>query len=1141
MSKKNAFRADIGNPEYINQLPPRTYGVQKELVSIPDLIDLQKRSFNWFVREGLGTLFKEISPVEDLTGKNLELHFVDYHFDEPKLNEDSARRRNTTYAATLKAKVKLVNKKTGKSKEQEIFLGDIPMMTDNGSFIINGVERVIVSQLVRSSGVLFTRMGNALRNGQYGVKVIPDRGVWLELETNAKGILTVKIDRKRKTYVTTILRILGYSSDLEIKKLFEDVDINDGMKFIDLTLKKDPAKNTDEAYVELYRKVRPGDMVNVENARTLIDNMFFNFRRYDIGRVGRYKINKRLQLNLKDTEDNRVLNKEDFVSIVREVIKLNNSPEMVADDVDHLMNRRVRGVGELAMQSFRTGLLRVERIIKDRMSVQDLDTVTAGILVNARPVTAKMDEFFGSSQLSQFMDQANPLAELEHKRRLSAMGPGGLSRERAGFEVRDVHASHYGRICPIATPEGANIGLVGHLASFARVNDYGFIETPYRKVLQDVPNRVKDLVGHKLAKAVLDPKSRKSVGAAGDLIDEALARKIGALKNVKEVKVKPKVTDEIVYLDAHDDEREIIAQSGVPVDENNNITETKVPVRKFSKPALEFASRVSYADVSSRQILSVGSSLVAFIEHDDAKRASMGTNMQRQAVPLVRPQVPLVATGVEQEAARGSGQIITAPDDGTIESVTGDEIVFKANGRKKTFKLTKFTRSNKETNIHQNPIVDRGQRVSKGEPLTNGQSIVNGTLALGTNLLIAFMPFEGGNFEDAIVLSERLVKEDVLSSIHIHRYEIDVRETKLGPELTTRDIPNVGEEAVRDLDEDGMIRLGAEVHENDILIGKITPKGETDLTPEERLLRAIFGEKVKDVKDTSLRMPHGSHGKVIGIKLFDSDSGDKLDVGIIKRVHIFVAQFRKISVGDKLAGRHGNKGVISRIMPVEDMPFMEDGRPVDVILNPLGVISRMNLGQVLESHLGWAAARLGERAVVPVFDGINMPEIKEEMKKAGLPEDGKIQLFNGKTGQPFEQKTTVGMMYMLKLEHMVDDKIHARSIGPYALVTQQPLGGKAQSGGQRFGEMEVWALEGHGAAYALQEMLTIKSDDVAGRSRTYESIIRGEQIQKPSTPESFNVLVRELRGLGLNVEFFSGNRKFLIDTKKKTVNKGANI
>lgn len=1105
----------------------------KDAISLPNLSSLQIESYQWFIKEGLKDLFSEISPIEDLAGKNLELHFVDYYFEDPKFDEATAREIDATYESALRIKLRLINKETGEIKEQEVFLGDIPVMTDSSTFIINGVERVVVSQLIRSAGVLFTRE-EGLTHGQYGAKIIPERGAWLEIETNNKGIISVKIDRKRKTYITTLLRAFGLDSDSKIIETFKDVNTNPKMDFIKNTLEKDPSKSNDQAVLELYKKVRPGDLATVENARNLFANMFASFRRYDLSSVGRYKINKRLSIDRPDKKEFRILTLDDLILITREIIRLNNEGGP-ADDVDNLKNRRVRAVGESVQNKFRTGLLRVERIVKDRMSVSDIQTITPAQLINARPITAIMQEFFGSSQLSQFMDQTNPLAELEHKRRVSAMGPGGLSRERAGFDVRDVHTSHYGRICPIQTPEGQNIGLVGQLASFAKVNDYGFIETPYRKILREVPNDGSAIVGQTISKDIKSPNDKKILYRAGEVINKGMAKELAKYKGLGTIPVKPRVTETVDYLDAYEEENLIIAQANLPYDQDRFITKNMVAARQGGEPITVSVNRIDYADVSPRQIMSIATSLIPFVEHDDAKRALMGSNMQRQAVPLVKPQVPIVGTGMEEAAAMGSGWVATAPVNGKVKYIDAKRIDILDDKTKKTYtiRLTTFHRSNSETNLHQKPIVTKGQKVKKGDPLCDGPAIKNSKLALGQNLLVAFMPWGGANYEDAIIISDRLVKEDVYSSIHIKRQEIDVRETKLGPEITTRDIPNVSEDAVADLDEDGIIRIGAKVKANSILVGKITPKGETELTAEERLLRAIFGEKVKDVKDTSLTLPHGGYGKIVNVRIFDKDRGDKLEVGVLKRVYVYIAQLRKISIGDKLAGRHGNKGVISRILPQADMPFMTDGTPVDIILNPLGVISRMNLGQVLETHLGWAAALQQFNAVNPIFEGIDMEGIVEELKNANLPENGKTQLYDGRTGMPFDQETTVGVIYMLKLDHMVDDKIHARSIGPYALVTQQPLGGKAQLGGQRLGEMEVWALEGYGAAHILQEMLTIKSDDVLGRSRTYEAIIKNEEIQKPQTPEAFNVIAKELQGLGLNIELLDKDGKAINDSLPK--------
>ncbi len=1035
-----------------------------EVMDMPNLIESQLRSYKWLWDNGLKELFAEINSIKDFTGKNLELFFGDYFLDKPKYDEKSAKERNTTFEAPLYISVKLVNKVTGKTKTQDVYLGDFPLMTPRGTFVINGVERVVVSQLVKSPGVFFTGEPARGRNW-YGAKIIPNRGAWLEVETDINGVISVKIDRKRRIPITALMRVFKFGSDEEILAAFADVDTNPDMRYIQNTLEKDPSKNADEGFKEVYKRIRPGDLATVDNARSLIEAMFFHADRYDLSEVGRYKLNQRL--NVTDRTDH-ILTKEDLTDIIREIIRLNNS-QGLWDDIDHLSNRRVRAVGELIQGKFRIGLARMSRIAKDRMSLADIETVTPAQLIHVRPIVAVIQEFFSSSQLSQFMDQTNPLAELEHKRRLSAMGPGGLSRERAGFEVRDVHRSHYGRLCPIATPEGPNIGLVAHLASYARINDFGFIETPYRKVKK------------------LSPRSQ--------------------------------ITDEIVFLDAYQEQFAVIAQATVVVDGQGFFTDQRASVRVHGEPSIAETAEIDYVEVSPKQIISVTTSLIPFLEHDDANRALMGSNMQRQAVSCIKPDSPVVGTGVEGKAAYDSGQVVIAEVDGVVSSVSGERIVVsEKTGKKKEYPLLKFMRSNTSTSINQHPIVTKGQVIKAGQPIADGAAIENGELALGQNMLVAFMSWEGGNYEDAILISSRVVEEDRYSSIHIEDFKVDVRDTKLGPEIITRDIPNVGEEKLKDLDENGVIRIGAQIKAGDILVGKITPKGETDLTAEEKLLRVIFGEKSRDVKDTSLTLPHGEYGKVVHIREFSREQGDKLPSGVIKSIQVSVAVLRKIQVGDKMAGRHGNKGVISQVIPIENMPFMADGTPVDIILNPLGVASRMNIGQILETHLGLAARKLGYKVASPALDGVPEETIKDELRKAGFPTDGKVYLYDGKTGTQFIEKVTVGIIYMLKLHHLVDDKMHARSTGPYSLITQQPLGGKAQFGGQRFGEMEVWALEGYGAAHTLQEMLTIKSDDVVGRAKTYESIVKGEPIKKPNVPESFRVLVKELQSLCLNVE-----------------------
>ncbi len=1044
---------------------------------VPNLIKSQKDSYQWFLDEGLAELFDEISPIVDFNHRDLELYFGDYFLDEPKFDEVESREKNITYEAPLRVKVKLKNKKTAKEINQEVYLGDFPLMTNNGTFIINGIERVVVSQLVRSAGVMFS--SEYIRGKKcYGAKIIPNRGAWLEIETDVNKVLWVRVDRKRKVAATSLLRAFGYESDEELKKIFRDVDLtenDDDLGYIDSTINKDLAKNQAEGLQEVYRRIRPGDMADDKNVKMMIENMFFRFDRYDFGQVGRYKLNRRFDEDLKINKENRILRKEDLVNIIREVIRLNITKEP-EDDIDHLGNRRVRAVGNLVQNRLRVGLARMERIIKDKMSVAEIDTLAPNKLVNARPVVSIVREFFMSSQLSHFMDQTNPLAELEHKRRLSAMGPGGLTRERAGFDVRDVHTTHYGRICPIATPEGPNIGLVGHLTSYAKLNNYGFLESPYRKVI----------------------KKGKTF----------------------------KLSNEIVYLDASEEEKHVVTDATIPLDNNGNFLVKEYPSRKNGKPETLSVKEIDFVGISPNQIVSVGTSLIPFMEHNDGQRSLMGTNMQRQAVPLLKMEPPIVGTGMEVVVARDSGYVIIAEEDGEVTKVDASSLeITNPKSKVRKYSLTKFLRSNFLTCINQKPIVNLGDKVKKGQVLTDGPAISQGELSLGKNVLTAFMSWEGYNYEDAVIVSERLVREDVYSSIQIENYTINVRDTKLGPEVITNDIPNISEEKLKNLDEDGIIRIGAEVSSGDILVGKITPKGETKLSAEERLLRAIFGDKAKDVRDSSLYLEHGEQGKVIDIKIFSREDGDRLESGVSKSVQVSVANLRKIQVGDKMSGRHGNKGVISKVVPVEDMPYMEDGTPIDIILSPLGIISRMNFGQLLETHMGLAAHKLGYKVASPALNGINEERIKEELEKAGYSRDGKVELYDGKTGEKYENKVTVGYKYMLKLNHMVEDKVHQRSIGPYSLITQQPLGGKAQFGGQRFGEMEVWALEGYGAAHTLQEMLTIKSDDVPGRSRAYEAIIKGEEIEKINVPESFNVLIRELKGLGLNVELLGGEKK----------------
>ncbi len=1237
----------------------KSYARTPTVLELPKLTEVQLRSFEWFKTEGLRELFAEISPITSFN-KNLELHFGDFYFGEPKYPEDECRERDITFSAPLWVKVKLVNRDTGEISEQEVFMGDFPLMTESATFIINGSERVVVSQLIRSPGVYFTVEEDRTTGRELaGAKVIPSRGAWLEFETSKRDIISVKVDRKRKLPVSILLRAVGFGTDEEIRALFADVDTNLDHPFIESTLERDPTSNptdnsekgVDDALLEFYKKLRPGDPPTLDNARNFVQNLFFAARRYDLGRVGRYKLNRRLGL---DTSlATRILTMDDLVAVIKRIININNGQGR-PDDIDHLGNRRIKTVGELIQNQLRIGLLRMERVVRERMSIRDPEQVTPLSLLNIRPVVAATREFFGGSQLSQFMDQTNPLAELTHKRRLSALGPGGLRRERAGFDVRDVHFSHYGRICPIETPEGPNIGLIGSMATYGRVNDFGFIETPYRKIYSEVPATAADLRGRTLGADITDPASGEVIATRGMVVENGLGERISQISGLERVKVKPFASHEVVYLTADEDEQASIAQASSQLNALGEFQNLRPSARHAEKFLFEQIERLRYMDVSPKQIVSVSAALIPFLEHDDANRALMGSNMQRQAVPLVRPDAPIVGTGMEFQAAIDSGQVIVAKNRGEVVSVIGDEVVVQEeDGTRRVYHLRKYNRSNQATCIDQRPTVFKGDLVDVGAVLADSSSTQNGELALGQNVVVAYMSWEGGNFEDAILVSERLVQDDKYTSIHIEKHEIDARETKLGPEEITRDIPNVGEDALKDLDEEGIIRIGAEVNPGDILVGKITPKGETELTPEEKLLRAIFGEKAREVKDSSLRLPHGERGKVVDVKVFDRDEHRDMAAGVEKIVRVYVAQRRRLTEGDKMAGRHGNKGVISKVVPVEDMPFMENGTPVDIILNPLGVPGRMNIGQILEAHLGWAAGRLGFMAETPVFDGAKEDEIEAELARswlidlawneatrrawemlngaevdknelkddadarlvyllewlepmgydpeqiyanetyarhaclrewlrergyepnASLPEThdgqrttseanqqacdialrewmlhhggdkwrnqdgdelevtaqalsakngwplpttGKQRLYDGKTGEPYDSAVTIGIVQMLKLHHLVEDKVHARSTGPYSLVTQQPLGGKAQFGGQRFGEMEVWALEAYGAAHILQEMLTVKSDDVTGRVKTYEAIVKGEEIQSPGVPESFRVLVKELQSLALSVE-----------------------
>ena len=1093
-----------------------------EVLQMPNLIEIQQNSYQWFLHEGLREMFRDISPIQDFTG-NLVLEFIDHSLGEPKYSVEECKERDVTYAAPLRVRVRLINKETGEVKEQEVFMGDFPLMTENGTFVINGAERVIVSQLVRSPGVYFGEALDPSGKRLFSATVIPNRGAWLEYETDGNDVVYVRVDRTRKLPVTELLRAIGYGTRQALIDLFGE------SAPLLATLDKDGTESEEEGLVEIYKRLRPGEPPTVESARSLLESLFFDPKRYDLANVGRYKINKKLAIkrritgtmpvervvgpngeticeagkiidrrvaerieaagitrlevrtqdgaavrvmgNASQPLERKTITKEDIVASVNYMFTLMRGLGNV-DDIDHLGNRRLRSVGELLQNQFRIGLARMERVVRERMTIQDVDIITPQALINIRPVVAAVKEFFGSSQLSQFMDQTNPLAELTHKRRLSALGPGGLSRERAGFEVRDVHHSHYGRMCPIETPEGPNIGLIGSLSTYARINEFGFIETPYRKV----------------------DKERGSV------------------------------TDDIAYLTADEEDETVIAQANAPLQPDGRFSENRVTVRYKHEILVVPPDQVDYMDVSPKQVVSIATALIPFLENDDANRALMGSNMQRQAVPLLVAEAPLVGTGMEGKASEDSGVVVLAKRAGRVAESTAQRVVVETpSGDQDVYKMTKFSRSNQGTCINQQPIVATGQKVKAGDVLADGPCTDHGELALGRNVLVCFMPWEGYNYEDAILISEKLVKEDVFTSIHIEEYEHEARDTKLGPEEITRDIPNVGEDVLKDLDERGIIRIGAEVRTGDILVGKVTPKGETELTAEERLLRAIFGEKAREVRDTSLRVPHGESGIVVDVKVFSRENGDELSPGVNQLVRVYIAQKRKISEGDKMAGRHGNKGVIARILPDEDMPFLPDGTPVEIVLNPLGVPSRMNIGQVLETHLGWAARTLGLFVSTPVFDGATEPDVVDMLKKAGLPRDGKSVLYDGRTGEPFDNQVTVGYVYMLKLAHLVDDKIHARSTGPYSLVTQQPLGGKAQFGGQRFGEMEVWALEAYGAAYTLQELLTVKSDDVVGRVKTYEAIVKGENIPEPGVPESFKVLIKELQSLGLDVKVLAEN------------------
>jgi DNA-directed RNA polymerase subunit beta len=1259
-----------------NQVRRKSYARIPDVLALPNLIEVQLDSYRVFQQEGLRELFDEISPIESFNG-NMELHFpgldeeintklgLDYRFEEAKYTQQECLDRDMTYAAPLYVRVALWNKESDEWTTQDVFMGDFPLMTEHGTFIINGAERVVVSQLIRSPGIYFTVEEDRITGRELCMaKLIPNRGAWLEFETSKRDVISVKVDRKRKLPVTILLRAVGFGTDEELHQLFELADNMPDHPYIEATIERDPTKTIDEALLEFYKKLRPGDPPTKDNAENFMQSLLFSPRRYDLARVGRHKLNRRLGLDI--PLETRTLTPEDLVRVVERIIHVNNGIEG-PDDIDHLGNRRVKTMGELIQNQLRIGLLRMERVVRERMSIREPEQMTPISLINVRPVVAATREFFGGSQLSQFMQQTNPLDELTHKRRLSALGPGGLRRERAGFDVRDVHHSHYGRICPIETPEGPNIGLIGSLGTYARINEYGFIETPYRRVIHTVPNRKARLVGKTVRERIVDPATGEVLVDQNERLDEEMAQRLEALfSELPEIRIRPMATDEIIYLSADEEDQYTIAQANAELDDEGQFVHERVSVRRMQEFLEESVYKVDYMDVSPKQIVGVTAALIPFLEHDDANRALMGSNMQRQAVPLVHPDAPLIGTGIESQVAIDSGQIIIAKEEGEVISVTGEGITVQGDDGRRVYKLRRFQRSNQSTCLDQMPSVFKGQRVEAGDVLADSSSTSEGELALGQNVIVAFLSWEGGNYEDAVLVSEQVVRDDKFTSIHIEKHEVEARDTKLGPEEITRDIPNVGEDALKDLDETGIIRIGAEVGPGDILVGKITPKGETELTPEEKLLRAIFGEKAREVKDSSLRLPHGEHGIVVDVKEFSREEHRDMKTGVEKTVRVMVAQRRKITEGDKMAGRHGNKGVISKVVPVEDMPFLADGTPVELILNPLGVPARMNIGQILETHLGWAASRLGFKAISSVFDGADELEIQAELARAWLidrawgvfveqawawareeeiateelaedellswfllnwlgsgdydeerlvrdrtyarqvvmtewlkqrgydpeqlvsfdleprptgerlrrrerarvvclrewliyvreelekrdlpwpeelalepeteeeiqvtsvrlsaltgypmPTAGKMTLYDAKTGEPFDQAVTVGVISMMKLAHLVEDKVHARSTGPYSLVTQQPLGGKAQFGGQRFGEMEVWALEAYGAAHTLQEMLTVKSDDVSGRTKTYEAIVKGEEIVEPGVPEGFRVLVKELQSLGLAVE-----------------------
>jgi DNA-directed RNA polymerase subunit beta len=1093
----------------------------RSILELPNLIEVQLDSYNDFLKNKLDKAFQETFPIQDFSGEKIDIYYKGLMLDEPKFSVADAKRKNLNFEAPLKIRLEMLNKESGEIKEQDVYMGGVPLMTEKGTFIVNGIERVIVNQIIRSTGMFF--VPDAKNAGSYAMKIIPQKGSWFEIEIEKRGVVNVKIDKKRKIPVTVLLRAFGMESDSDILAAFKG-DKDAVAKHIGPTIEKDKTKTRLEALYAIYKLLRPGDLGTDERVHDLFQATFFDAKKFELGEVARIKINRKTGRTIPYDETSRFLSLEDLVEGLKYLMGLVfEQPGFHWDDIDHLENRRVRSVGELVYDKIKVGLARTEKIAKDRMTIVDLSEATPGTFINSRPIVAVLKEFFGTSQLSQFMDQSNPLSELAHKRRITALGTGGLTRERASFEVRDVHPTQYGRICPIATPEGPNIGLVLHLASFARIDKHGFITTPFREIGHTVANDGKSAVNRITLDDILDDKGNVLV-AEKTMIDGAAAKLLSEKYSAKEIEVRGFLTERYQYFDAYEERNLIIAEANAPVDAHGNFAETRIAARRMSEPTSEYVREISHMDISPKQIMSESTSLVPFIEHDDATRAEMGTNMMRQAVPLVHAEAPIVGTGAERMIGEGSGYVIKSEEDGEVIGVDAKHIsVLYKSGKKVTYELRTFERSNHDMLIHQKPRVSTGDSIIAGQILADGQSIDNGELALGRNLLVAYMPWGGYNYEDAIIISSRIMQEDYYTSVHINEYVMDVRETKLGPEQTTNDIPNVSTGKLKDLDADGIIRVGAYVQGGDILVGKVTPKGEIELSPEERLLRAIFGDKSKDVKDSSLVIPSGSGGKVIAVHVLRREDGDNLATGVFKQVKVYVAQTRKIEVGDKMAGRHGNKGIVSRIAPIEDMPFMEDGTPVDIILNPLGVISRMNIGQILEAHMGIAAKKLGIKVATPILNGIPVEKIGELMDAAGLPNDGKVQLLDGRTGEPFKEKTMVGVKYMLKLHHLVEDKIHARSVGPYSMVTQQPLGGKAQNGGQRLGEMEVWALEGYGAANILQEMLTIKSDDINGRAQSYEAIVKQKQIRRPNMPESFNVLLRELQALNLKIDLMEGD------------------